>query len=114
MQQKDMNKSILEQDIIDLVIKRVKMDNKKLCDNIYELMIRSADTTSIDDYTNKIKKIDEELDSLFVQFTKTTNEEILNRLNETVNDLTELKKVYKKELSKITLISKTNITKKIL
>jgi len=109
---KNMVKSTLEQNIIDLTIKRVKMDNKKICDNIYELIQQTTDNGALIDYENKIKDVDTQLDELFEQFTRTKNEELIDRLNKKVSDLSELKKVYQAELRKLQLLTKSNITKK--
>ena len=88
------------------------MDNKKICDNIYELIQQTTDNSSLIDYENKTKDVDTQLDELFEQFTRTKNEELIDRLNKKVSDLSELKKVYQAELRKIQLLTKCNITKK--
>ena len=88
------------------------MDNKKICDNLYALIQQTTDNGALNEYENKIKAIDKELDELFEQFTKAKNEEFIDRLNKKVSDLSELKKVYQTEFKKLQLLTKCNITKK--
>lgn len=109
---KNMAKSVIEKDIIDLTIKRVKTNIKVLSDNLYILLQDITKETNIEEYENKIKDIDKELDNIFELFTKAKQPELIDRLNKKVEDLSETKLTYQKELQKMKIFAKSQITKK--
>ena len=113
---KNENKQQLEDDIIQLLKDRVlKPANiEEIADNIAKEYDNNLNNLKIKEYEQKLKEIDKQLDNITSQFIATKNKNILARLNQQADDLTELQENYTNQIKKITLATSVKHTKEYI
>lgn len=111
---KNEKKQDLESKVIDFILKRI-LEPKTidyLADQVLKAYEQSLSSDAIKQYEKKIAEIEKEFDKITNQIVKSTNENIIIRLNKQADDLTNEQKVYKNELAKLKLANSIKHTKK--
>lgn len=82
-----------------------------IADQVLKVYEQNLSLETIKQYENKIADIEKEFDKITNQIIKSTNENIIFRLNKQADDLTNEQKAYKKELTKLKLANSVKHTK---
>lgn len=92
----------------------LKLQNESICNEIAHKLLLAFNNNNIqkqiNDLKTKIKNIDKELDSICEKMIKLSNAELISKLENKANDLTDLKATLKKQYSKLMLSSKLTTT----
>ena len=98
-------KQELEDDVINIIREKVlkKANIEVIADKLVKEYDNNINSLKIKEYEEKLKDIEKQFDNITKQFIATTNQDIITRLNQQADDLTELKENYQGQIKKLTL-----------
>lgn len=110
---KNENKQKLEDFVFDKVYRQVLRESEieLIADGILQEYEKDINRTTIQDYERKLVEIEKQFDKITEQIIKTSNDDVVARLNKQADDLTERKALYQEQIKKLKLALEVKHTK---
>lgn len=107
------NKQRLEDEVFDKIYSQILQKDKieEIADGLLREYEKDITYHKIKEYESKIANIEKEFDKITSQILKSTNDNIIKRLNQQANDLTDQQEIYKTEIRKLNLALQVKHTK---
>ena len=99
------NKQKLEDFVFNKIYTKILQPNKieEIADKLLQEYENDINNTTLKQYERKIEEIEKQFDKITQQIIKSTNDNIIERLNKQANDLTEQQNIYKEQIKKLKL-----------
>lgn len=98
-------KTTLENEVFNKVYTKILQRDKieEIADNLLKAYEKDITYTTLKDYEKKVADIEKQFDKITQQIIKSTNDNVITRLNKQADDLTEQQEIYKEQIKKLSL-----------
>lgn len=113
---KNENKVELENEVFEKAYSKILDKNKleEIAEGLYQEYKKDITNNKIKDYETRLNNIELQFDRITEQLIKTENQNVIKRLNNQADDLTEQKETLQQELKKLKLASQLTCSKEMI